>query len=195
MSEPEEWVTIGEAAKRLNIAPRQVRRYADRLIGTEDRTPEGTVPVRVLIRGVLRVKNEIAARGHSLGTEDSKTRDKVEDSVPLGVPSQGATPNDAELNALKNELALLRAERVKDGEEIAFLRSELTSQREAREIEASELRRLMLMDRQELLELRQRVAIGEAPKAEATDNTRETPEGTQKQTSGGWWTRLWKGKG
>lgn len=65
--------------------------------------------------------------------------------------------------------------------ENAFLRSELTSQREAREIEASELRRLMLMDRQELLELRQRVAIGEAPKA----------EGAQKPNSRRWY-EFWK---
>lgn len=182
------WATIAEAARRLGISPRQVRRYADRLLGTEDRTPLGTVPVRVLISAVLRVKNEIAERGHQLGTEDRTHRDTTRDSVLSSVPSQGATPPLHE-TALVTQLQ----------SEIEFLRSELTAQREAhqtseteRQTEAAELRRLWLMDKQELTELRQRVALIEAPQSD----TGEPPEGAQKPTSGGWWARLFgKGKG
>lgn len=197
MSEAEEFITITEAAQRLGVTIPRLRRFlarpewSDLLKERETRTRTGTRTARTVSVLVL---HEI---GQALKERDKQEREREHStpepfSFPLGEQKQASEPETKKQSATPPDAALVAQLQAEN----AFLRGELTAQREAREVEASELRRLMLMDRQELLELRQRVALVEAPKAEATDNTRETLEGAQKSTSGGWWARLFgKGKG
>jgi len=90
--DPSEFVTIAEAARRLGIAPRQVRRYAERLkpedtcrdtIGTG--TGKDSVPLRVRFSAVIALRDEGKAQGQGKDTTEDRDRDTVgtvEDSVP-----------------------------------------------------------------------------------------------------------------
>ena len=159
------WLPIREASERLNVSERVLQKRALR----------GEIASRKVKNRweVLVCGTDPAESPNEHSRTNERKRTNVRESNERGEPS-----SDAAL------VAQLQSE-------VLFLRAELERRNEAE----SELRRLMLTDKQELLELRQRVALVEAPRAEATDNTRETPEGAQKPTSGGWWARLWKGKG
>jgi hypothetical protein len=74
---------------------------------------------------------------------------------------------------------------------IAYLQAELTAQREARDREGSELRRLMALDKEELQRLRQQLAI--APAAEDASVSRQdavTDEKAAGESKRAWWSRL-----
>ena len=189
-----EWVTIAEAARRMGIDVRQARRYADKLIGTEDRTGQDTVPSRVLLSSMvsLREKNSNLKIlvGHRTG-QGMTGQDTVLKSV---LPhSNDSAPSFTETDVLKSELERLQSEREKDAQELTFLRTQLEAkdkQLEAHTTAESELRRLMLLDRQELQELRQRLAL---PSAES--ETGKDPQTKGETAQKGFWERLrtfWK---
>jgi hypothetical protein len=97
-----EWVTITEAAHRLGIHPRQARRYADRLKGTEDRTPEDASPVRVRLSSLMSLRNRAAEK-------------------ETGQEGQGQDSEDSGRNRPLTEVEFLRAQLVQKDTQIAEL--------------------------------------------------------------------------
>lgn len=156
MSDDSEWVTIAEAARRLEIDPRQVRRYADKLRGTQDRTPSDTSPVRVRMRAIEALRNGFSVK---LSTEDT-----------LSGQGQDRTGHRAGRSPLPDYAALLSE---KDAR-IADLQEQLRERNQAE----SELRRLMLADRTEIAELRQQVRLLQSgPKEAETPRDLPSPGG------------------
>jgi hypothetical protein len=147
MSEPEQWLTISEAAKALGKPERTVRRWVTRL-PPEALRDRPNVARRVRLSALIEMRD-----GHT-ATDDRSMAD-------TGRPE---------------ESALVRALQ----EEIAFLRKQV----EAGNTAQGELRRLMLADRQELQELRQRVALllPPAPSPETPDEL--TAPGSPEPVSG-----------
>ena len=63
-------LTVAEAARRMKIDPKQVRRYAGKL-RTQDRTPTGHVPLRVRLSALIALRD---APIHDGGSQKDKDR-------------------------------------------------------------------------------------------------------------------------
>lgn len=189
MSEAEEFITIAEAAQRLGVTIPRLRRFLARpewnelLKERETRTRTGTRTARTVSVLVLNEIEEALKEG------DKREREREHSTPEPFLFSLGEQTNKVPIKS--TDPALVEQLQTEN----TFLRAELTAQREAHQTAEAELRRLLLLDKQELLDLRQRVAQIEAPKAETGKDTQETTEGAYRATSGGWWARLWKGKG
>lgn len=131
-------VPVAVAARQLGIAPRQVRRYAEKL-GDRDRTPRDMSPLRVRVSSV-RVLMEQAPRRPKRAQDTSRD---IEDKVgTMTRDALGTVPRDnrdtevlrlqAELD--RKDLQLQAAER-----ELAAVRRE----RDTLEGYVSDLRRLL----------------------------------------------------
>lgn len=184
MSDSEEWVTIAEAAKRLEVTIPRLRRWLARpenerlSVTRETRTRTGTrTAVTVLVSVLPTIKAAL---------EIGEERERTETGTRTGTGTNENTfpfPPPSEAENLRREIEILKAEREKDAGEVAFLRSEI----ERRNQSESELRRLMMVDKQELLELRQRLAIT----GEADTNSHDNGGGAEKITGRRWW-EIWK---
>ena len=133
----------------------------------------------------VRTVQKRAARGEYV----SRTEGNRRLLVYVALPEQDANVRESkpvfrepDANALLDQLR----------SENAFLRSELTAQREAADVQKSELRRLMLSDKNELSELRQKLALTAAP--EQTQEGTSVPHSAKAEAAAGsvWWKRFWK---
>lgn len=156
MSDPDEWGTVIEVAKRLELHARQVRRYAEKL-GPKDRTPEGQTPLRVRVSSIMALQQRTAFGAVRLETErtqDGTGRDK-RDSVPTG-----SAPT-------LQQIASLYEERLRD--------------KEALIAEQTRMIRLLEEDRQadreQIADLKARLSI-EASRAEPIKDTGQDAEDT-----------------
>lgn len=136
----EQWLPVSDAATVLSLSPRTVQKQA-----ASGKLPSKMDGRRLLV--CLEVREPDANRGQN----DANIRDSVREVEEI---IEDAGKVDAE-----RMIATLE-------EEVSFLRSELTANRETheeeikrRDIAESELRRLMLSDKNELLELRHKVAL------------------------------------
>ena len=182
MSEPEEWVSVAEAARRLGVSERSLRRVLARpenAAGTRQETAETRTGRRRGVRVLAALLPEL--KTHFEKWENAAGTRRIE---------HGGTENNAAASAFETRrehgAVLMAQERV-----IEEQKARIHDLQAALEHEREQTRRL-----QDALSREQALRSIEAPKAEATVNTRETPEGAHKPTSGGsWWARLWKGKG
>jgi hypothetical protein len=157
MSDPEEWVTVAEAARRLNLHARQVRRYAARL-RTEDRTQEGQSPLKMRLSSLVSL---VASSRFEKAQEDN-TQDRDRTAEGTGTAKEDSVP-PVSLPADQHLIEHLEAE-------VSFLRASL----EAASVERSELRRLLLMEQTETKRLGEVLQIMAGPKAaEAEENSSE----------------------
>ena len=76
-AEEAEWLTVAEAAHRMDIAPRQARRYAAKL--RPDQRQEDPPPLRVLFSAILETKDK---GRDSVPPHEDTPRDRDRDSVP-----------------------------------------------------------------------------------------------------------------
>lgn len=74
MSESEEWVTVAEAARRLGLHEKQVRRYASRL-SEQDRTPAGQSPLRVRVSALSAARDKTHSKSVRLETGQDRTEE------------------------------------------------------------------------------------------------------------------------
>ncbi|HLK58855.1 MAG TPA: hypothetical protein VKU00_19940 [Chthonomonadaceae bacterium] len=100
---PEEWVTIREAARRLSLSERQVRRLAQRLPDADRRVVEGS-PACVRFSALLdRRRPDIQASAST----------KEPDTGPSSVRPESGVVSDQQatdlLEQLRSEVAFLRA--------------------------------------------------------------------------------------
>lgn len=178
------WLSIREASFVLKVSERAIQIRAK-----QGKIPSRKVGGRWEVLATNAPQNETPPKPRN---ENEISRKNESDSRKRNEPqNENETPisftETAQVKQLENELAFLRAEREKDSEEIAFLRGEV----ERRNTAESELRRLMLTDKQELLELRQRVAIGEAPHSETGKDTSEAGTGAQRAKARRWY-EFWR---
>jgi hypothetical protein len=150
MMQPDEWVTVATAAKRLGLSERQTRRLADSL-PPEDRTESGIRPARVRWMS-LQDRRESGGMSEGSDTQSQFTSD----SRPAMSGESPASMSE-DVRSLIEQLQ----------SENTFLRAQL----EERNVAESELRRLMLADKSEISKLRQQLALApiqEAVKTEAS---------------------------
>lgn len=117
-----EWLTVAEAARRLNIDAKQVRRYAGRL-SEADRTPAGQVPLRVRLASLLAQREaggsapktstkaedrtgHPAGQGHGTGQDPGKDVPPVEGTLPAIVYQKLLADKDGEIDYLRGQLRL-----------------------------------------------------------------------------------------
>lgn len=162
----ERWLPIREASERLNLSERVLQKRAQRG-EIASRKVKNRWEVLVCGTDPAEAPNERTPEHDSRTNERKRTN--VRESNERGEPS----PDTVLVAQLRSE--------------VLFLRAELERRNEAE----SELRRLMLTDKQELLELRQQVAIGAAPQSETGEPLANDKQGAHKPTSGGWW-QFWK---
>ena len=137
MNQGEEFVTISEAARRLGIAPRQARRYADRLPPQDRREPgdgdrdgeetgtgttEGRSPLRVRYAALAALRESATAANGAKDTDGDRDRD-TERTVLGDVPA--VSPPPGELSAAGYQAIIARQER-----EIEYLREALKREQE-----------------------------------------------------------------
>lgn len=101
-------LTVAEAARRMKIDPKQVRRYAGRL-RTQDRTPVGHVPLRVRLSALIALRDDPIHEG---GSQKDIGQDK--DRTP-GRTGQDTPPEEAEgTGSLGTVPAVLYQHRIAD---------------------------------------------------------------------------------
>ena len=167
-------LTIAEAAVQLQVTLPRLRRLLARpeftaVLAKQERvTRTGTRTSTVIRESVLIVLNA-ALRGEGVPLahiEREREREQVHNGNENG-------------NALLEQLQ----------SEVQFLRARL----EAADVEKSELRRLMLSDKNELSELRQKLALNAAP--EQTQESTSAPHSAKAEAAAGsvsWWKRFGK---
>lgn len=168
MSEPktnertnETWLSIREASERLKVSERVLQKRAkngDIISRKVNNRWEVSVELEVSLESSNEQTNEYSRTSET----DTRTNERADEQ------------NSGSQKSLLKHIQ----------EENAFLRSEL----ERRNTAESELRRLMAMDKQELLELRQRVAlIGSSGNETGKDTQKEGEEPLR-----GFWKRLFR---
>ena len=100
----DELLTVAEAARRMKIDPKQVRRYAGKL-RTQDRTPIGQVPLRVRLTALIALRDTPVC-------EDRSRKDK--DRTQGGTGQDTPTEEDAGTAALGTVPAVLYQHRIAD---------------------------------------------------------------------------------
>lgn len=156
----EEWLPVAEAAQRLGITPRAVRKRCE--------------------MGNLRFRKQ-GNRGNRLEVqwepEGELWEPKREPEEPEGI--RGEPPPTRLEQRQQEEIAFLRGE-------LVATRASLIAQLEQRDVAESEMRRLMLADREELLRLRSQLAITAAP-----ETAEQAPEGAADNGyRQPWWRRV-----
>lgn len=208
MSDTDEWLTVAEAARRLGIAPRQVRRYADKL-GTGDRDTGGTSsgqgqgpsPLRVRFSAVAALRADGGTKGQSRDTDRDKDRDTQGQSpgTPEDTAPEATMPAMAFQRVIAEQAA--RIDSLERDKERLYNALQLAQENLKRE----QSLRLIGVERAELPA--EASAQGQAPQAEPPGSP-ETEGGQAKDTEtgatgpekgpegpkAGWWARLW-GKG
>lgn len=171
MNSAEEWVTVAEAARRLGVAARTARRYADRMPGHAVRWTDRRTG-RLVLLTVMQTVKEASERGNAV-TEDGQADSKADSGQDMR--PQAAAALSAHLQ-----------------EEIAYLRQELTALREThgqeiqrRDQAEAEMRRLLLADREEIRRLRQQLALTAAPsEALVKEPASDAAPGAQNEVQG-----------
>lgn len=165
----ESWFSIREASERLKVSERvlQKRAQSGDIIS---RKVKNRWEVSLTQEPSPEIPNEQTNEHSRTSESDSRTNERS---------------NEQDSGTQEALIRQLQAEN-------AFLRSELTAQREAHQTAESELRRLMAMDKQELLDLRQRVAL---TGTSGTETGKDTPKEGGKAQRGFWshLRRFWKG--
>jgi hypothetical protein len=157
----EEWITIAEAARQIGVTERSLRRllarpdYAARTRRENRRTPSGQRQSTLLPAALLPDLNAHYER------QKETAQDGAEETA----------------GADYSLLAQLRSEN-------AFLRAELTAQRETHAQAEAEMRRLMATDRAELMALRQRLALPPYDEA-AQEAQKDAPEAVSVEKAAG----------
>ena len=160
-----QWLSVADAAKHFGVSLRTMQRKVS--------------------AKTLTTKNE---EGRVL-VDVGATRQDATEAAPVTTKRHvDATRHDTVVPA---DAALLAHQ----AQEIEYLRAELTAQREANDKAQSELRRLMVADKSELSELRQRLTIvAAAVGSESADSAITTPDGgtsgsanTNAQKPRRWW--------
>ena len=104
----DEFLTVAEAARRMKIDPKQVRRYAGKL-RTQDRTPLGHVPLRVRLSALIALRDDPIREGIS-----QKDIGQDKDRTP-GRTGQDTPPEEAEGTSAGGTLpAVLYQHRIAD---------------------------------------------------------------------------------
>jgi hypothetical protein len=159
----EEWVSVAEAARRLSISPRAVRKRC--AMGNQ----------RFRKRG-----NRLEVQWEPNGNREEPEWEPTEPFAEPAGTETGTRGTDGEPKLEPEEPALVAQLR----SEVAFLRSQLAQ----RDVAEAELRRLMLADKQELHELRQRLALPPALAPEEASPVEGDEHNGHRGRS--WWTRL-----
>ena len=94
----DELLTVAEAARRMKIDPKQVRRYAGKL-RTQDRTPIGHVPLRVRLSALIALRDDPIREDSSrkdIGQDKDRTQGRTGQDAPAeedaGAASLGTVP-------------------------------------------------------------------------------------------------------
>ena len=85
-------LTVAEAARRMRIDPKQVRRYAGKL-RTQDRTPTGHVPLRVRLSALIALRDAPIHDGGSqkdTGQDIGQDRDRTPGRTRQDTPREEA---------------------------------------------------------------------------------------------------------
>ena len=158
-SEPEgEWVTVEEMADELGVSVRTARRYADKLPESERstvRSLSGSVvrQVRtVRAESIRRIKTSLLSEtrsAHPSGQAESKRaeRDRTVETDRTGVKTE--EPSERLVESLRSEVEFLREELVRRDVQLT-----------ERGVAEGELRRLMLLEKQDNQSLRARLEAG-----------------------------------
>ena len=104
----DEFLTVAEAARRMKIDPKQVRRYAGKL-RTQDRTPLGHVPLRVRLSALIALRDDPIREG---GSQKDIGQDK--DRTPGRTGQDTPTEEDAGAGSLGTVPAVLYQHRIAD---------------------------------------------------------------------------------
>lgn len=178
MSGTPDFVTISTAARLLGVSERHVRRLAGRLPDSDRQNGRGPAKVRLEALRVLCPEPENESGAVRQGAGDVRPQSDTE----------------REIETLRANIERLTAER--DG--LAADKVRLNELLDRRDQAESEMRRLMLADKQEISELRQRLALTAAPDhpdaPPSRQDGRTAEEAGQGGTGGGtrrWW-KFWE---
>lgn len=167
MSEADEWVTVAEAARHAGVSDRTARRYVARMDSSAvRRTGRTGRSVRLTdFLAAVAVSNEIDPdRTDAQDTDRPVSADRMDSPVTANAdkPDRAEESDQRLIEQLQSENARLWGELQTRAQEI-----------ERRDVAESELRRLLLADREELRRLRSQLAIAEAP-AQSAPTTEDT---------------------
>ncbi len=90
----EKLLTVAEAARRLRVDPKQIRRYADKLTG-QDRTPADVSPLRVRLSAVEALREGAKSEASSekdIGQDRTQVTDRTEQDSSSGKAESGLLP-------------------------------------------------------------------------------------------------------
>lgn len=177
-SDPDGFVTIAEAGRRLGISERTARRRAARLSGS-DRQESGTCPARVRLSALRALGN-----GHESRSEQAPEKSGASPAPDRHVPDSTPVIEPDLVAELRAEVAFLRdlvtKEKAEKAELLAVVSEQVRTVRDqARQIEAGASRP----------EEAQRPALpapGLVPSAAPTTQDSESPPRRS------WWGRLWQ---
>jgi hypothetical protein len=171
MSDSDEWITIAEAARLMGISDRHARRLAKRL-ADQDRRESDSGPDVVRKKAFV----EVARKAREVSVKNGHSPDVVREE---------SGPESERRSRLDGLVGQLRSEN-------AYLRSELTAQREAhgaeiqrRDVAEAELRRMVFAAQQEAIEAKRQLAITGTPQTPEESNRAQTASKRP------WW-KFWK---
>jgi hypothetical protein len=173
----EKWLSVAELARHVGKPERTVRRWVQQLAeDARQKRPNGrtvyNVAAFVALLSLIELRPQ-SANGKTLPTmaEVSPVPD-----APSETPNAKPEQNDL-VKELLADIQFLRAEVARHGAEI-----------ERRDVAEAELRRLMLADKHELTELRQKVALLiEPPPVQDDQSGQEAPQTARRA----WW-QMWR---